>query len=130
MPRLKITDLPENTKIMHEIQRGWRNKNWENSLRNHSNDLEDLLSLIALFDYWTNSLPTDDATGLLSKEIYTDAYFSIHLACFGLYKNAYMSLRSQFETAMRLIYFSNHPLEFKLWQNGDEKWIGSIVSFV
>jgi hypothetical protein len=51
-----------------------------------------------------------------------DAYVSIHLAGLGLYKHAYMSLRSQFETAARLIYFSSHPQEYGLWKNGDEKW--------
>jgi len=62
MSRFKISDLPENTRMMHETQRGWRNKNWRDSLRNHSNDLEDLLSLIALFDYWATRLPSNDAT--------------------------------------------------------------------
>ncbi len=38
-----------------------------------------------------------------------------------------MSLRSQFETAMRLIYFSSHPLEYELWQHGDEKWMGDLL---
>lgn len=126
MTTFKKSGLHEKTLNMHETQARWRKRNWEDSLKNHSSDLEDLLSLIALFDFWKNRLPRDAARSL-SREIYTDAYFSIHLACFALYKNAYMSLRSQFETAMRLIYFSNHPLEFKMWQSGDEKWIGQLL---
>lgn len=127
MPRFKVSNLPEKTRFMHETQTKWRKKNWENTLKHHSNDLENLMSLIELFDIWKNRLPRNDATKSLSREIYSDAYFSIDLACFGLYKNAYMSLRSQFETAMRLIYFSNHPIEYKLWQSGDEKWIGQLL---
>jgi hypothetical protein len=127
MPSFKVSNLPEKTRVMHETQTKWRKKNWEDTLKNHSNDLENLISLIGLFDIWKNRLPRKDVTRSLSREIYTDAYFSIHLACFGLYKNAYMSLRSQFETAMRLIYFSNHPVEYKLWQSGDEKWMGDLL---
>lgn len=127
MAKLKIADLPDKTKIMHTTQNKWRKKNWEDTLRNKTIDLENLLSLIEVFDIWKNRLPKDDATKSLSREIFADAYMSIHLACFGLYKNAYMSLRSQLETAMRLIYFSNHPLEYRLWIGGDEKWIGDLL---
>jgi hypothetical protein len=123
MPIFKVVDLLENTQSMHRAQTRWRNKNWKDSLKNHSDEIEDLLSIIALYDFWKNRLPKNSATKSLFKEIYSDAYMSIHLSCFGLYKNAYMSLRSEFETAMRLIYFSTHPLEFELWQNGNEKWI-------
>ncbi len=125
MPNFIIADLPEKTRIMHTTR--WRKKNWEDTLRNEANDLEALLSLIEVFDIWTNRLPKNDAAKSLSREIFADAYMSIHLACFGLYKNAYMSLRSELETAMRLIYFSNHPLEYTLWQNGDEKWIRDLL---
>lgn len=127
MPSFKVSDLPEKTRIMHETQTKWRKKNWEDTLKNHSSDLENLMSLIELFDIWKNRLPRKDVTRSLSREIYTDAYYSIHLACLGLYKNAYMSLRSQFETAMRLIYFSNHPVEYELWQGGEEKWMGDLL---
>ncbi|SRR6266498_748004 len=127
MPTFKIADLPDKTKTLHTTQNRWRKKNWEDTLKNEANDLEDLLSLIDVFDIWKNRLPKDDATKSLSREIFADAYMSIHLACFGLYKNAYMSLRSQLETAMRLIYFSSHLMEYKLWQDGDEKWIGELL---
>lgn len=125
MPNFIIADLPEKTRIMHTTR--WRKKNWEDTLRNESHDVEALLSLIEVFDIWINRLPKNDAAKSLSREIFADAYMSIHLACFGLYKNAYMSLRSELETAMRLIYFSNHPLEYELWQNGDEKWIRDLI---
>jgi hypothetical protein len=128
MPSFRIADLPDKTKTMHQTEARWRKKNWNDSLKNHGNDLEELLSLIQLFDVWKNRLPrNNEAIKCLSREIYTDGYMSIHLACFGLYKSSYMSLRSQFETAMRLIYFATHPLEFKLWIGGDEKWIGGLL---
>jgi hypothetical protein len=127
MARFKISDLPDRTHSMHDIESKWRQKSWRDSLKNQYGNLEDLLSLIDLYGIWKNRLPRNDATRFLANEIYSDAYMSIHLACYGLYKNAYMSLRSQFETAMRLIYFSDHPLEFKLWETGDENWIKDLV---
>jgi hypothetical protein len=127
MPAFIVGDLPENTQSMHRTQARWRNRNWKDSLKNHSGEIERLLTIITLFDFWKNRLPKDNATKSLFKEIYADANMSIHLSCFGLYKNSYMSLRSEFETALRLIYFSNHPFEFELWQNGDEKWAEELL---
>lgn len=127
MPIFRVSDLPAQTMIMHDAEVKWRKKNWEDSLRNHSNEIEELLSLIALFNIWKNRIPQNESTRYLSKEIYTDAYISIHLASYGLYKNAYMSLRSQFETAIRLIYFSSHHHEFKLWRGGEEGWINTLL---
>ncbi len=123
MPRFKVSNLPEKTHMMHDAESRWRQQSWQNSLNNHAKELEELLTIIDLYGLWKNRWPRNDATKILSNEIYTDAYMSIHLACYGLYKNAYMSLRSQFETALRLAYFSEHSLEFKLWESGDEKWI-------
>ena len=122
MPTFKISNLPDRTKTMHYTHVRWRKKNWNDSLKNHNQDIEDLLAQLELFDIWKNRLPKNEAIKYLMREIYTDAYMSINLACVSLYKNSYMTLRSQFETAMRLIYFSNHPFEFSLWQSGDEKW--------
>jgi hypothetical protein len=123
MPNFKYSDLPDKTKSMHYTQARWRERNWRESLHTHSAELEQLLSLIELFDFWKNHLPkNNDPVKQLLREIIADAYVSIHLAGLGLYKHAYMSLRSQFETAARLIYFSSHPQEYGLWKDGDEKW--------
>ena len=127
MPNFKISDLPEKTKSMHNAQSRWRNKNWQESLHNNNTAIEDLLTLISQYDFWKNRLPRNEATKKLLRETISDAYFSIHLSSLGLYKYAYMSLRSQFETAMRLIFFSNHPLEFELWQSGNEKWVKKLL---
>ncbi len=127
MSYFKISDLSAKTKIMHDTQTKWRDKNWKESLKKHNSEIEELLSLIALFDIWRNRLPQKEAIKILAREIYTDAYFSIHFSCFGLYKYAHMSLRSVFETSLRLIYFSNHQLEFEWWKSGEEKWIRDLL---
>jgi hypothetical protein len=127
MANFRINNLSEKTRIMHDTQMRWREKNWKESLKKNNFEIEKLLSLIELFDIWKNRLQRNEAIRLLSREIYTDAYFSIHLSCFGLYKYAHMSLRSVFETTLRLIYFSNHQLELEWWQSGEEKWIGDLL---
>jgi len=127
MVRFNPKALPDKTKNMHETQRSWRGKNWRKSLKEHHNGIEEILSLLELFDFWKNRLTRDELTKYLSREIYSDGYLSVHFSCFGLYKYAYMSLRSEFETTLRLIYFSSHQLEFSWWQEGDEKWIRDLL---
>lgn len=122
MPQFKVDSLTEKAKLMHNAQLQWRNRNWKETLSSNCAQLEELLALIELLDIWKIYLPKSDTVKQLRKEIVSDAYGSIHLACFGLYKYAYMSLRSQFETAARLIYFSSHPQEYELWKSGNEQW--------
>jgi hypothetical protein len=45
---------------------------------------------------------------------------AVHFACTGLYKYAYICLRAQLETSLRLVYFSAHSVEFKWWLDGNE----------
>jgi len=127
MLRFNVNSLPGRTKNMHKTQSLWRKRNWQRTLKEHHSEIETSLNLIEFFDYWNTKLTHDEVTKTLSKEIYSDSYLSIHFACFGLYKYAHMSLRSEFETALRLIYFSNHPLEFAWWQSGNEKWTRDLL---
>lgn len=105
---------------MHESQEKWRNKNWEETLREHKSGIEKLIEKINLFDIWSNSLQDNDAAKRLIPEIFMDGYISIHFAGYGLYKYANICLRSQLETTLRLIYFSTHPVEFDWWCRGNE----------
>lgn len=125
--RFNLNNLSDRTKIMHETQAKWRDKNWKNALKNNDSKIEELLEKIELLDIWRSGLPNNEVVKSLMREIYMDAYVSIHFSCFGLYKSAYMCLRSEFETILRLIYFSNHPVEFKWWKDGNEKWIRDLL---
>lgn len=113
-------DLPELIKTMHEGQEKWRSGNWEQTLKDNETEVERLLQKIGVFDIWSNSLQNNKAAEKLIPELFIDGYISIHLACYGLYKYANICLRSQLETALRLIYFSTHPVEFDWWCKGNE----------
>lgn len=120
MSKSNLSSLPDNTKIMHESQEKWRNKNWKETLEEHKSGIEKVIEKINLFDIWSNSLQDNDAAERLIPEIFMDGYISIHFAGYGLYKHANICLRSQLETTLRLIYFSTHPVEFNWWCKGNE----------
>lgn len=120
MPRFKISDLSDETKIMHDSQKIWRNRNWKTTLGKHEGEIKELIEKINLFDIWSNKLRDVPAAKILIREIFMDAYVSIHFASYGLYKYAHTCLRSELETALRLVYFSTHKTEFKWWFEGNE----------
>jgi hypothetical protein len=105
---------------MHESQKKWRNENWNETMREHKNEVEKLLQKISIFDIWSNVLQDDEVAKTLIPEIFMDAYVSVHLAGYGLYKYAHVCLRSELETTLRLVFFSTHKVEFKWWAEGNE----------
>lgn len=117
---MKIKNLPPSTKAMFSSYKKWSNNNWTSTLNKHSSETENVLERISIFDIWSNALQDTEPTKKLIPEIFMDAYMAIHFASMGLYKYAYVCLRSQLETGLRLVYFSAHPVEFKWWLNGNE----------
>lgn len=120
MTAFRVSDLPTETKTIHESQNKWRRENWQKTLKEHKQDIEELLKKISLFDIWVNKLQHSDVAVKLMPEIFMDAYISIHFAGYGLYKYAHMCLRSELETALRLVFFSTHKVEFEWWFEGNE----------
>lgn len=128
MSKKSISNLPSSVKAMHESQEKWRTNAWEETLKKHKDEIEKMLEKINLFDIWSNSLQNNEATKRLIPEIFMDGYISIHFAGYGLYKYANVCLRSQLETALRLIYFSTHPVEFVWWCNGNESYRSGLAN--
>lgn len=62
MPRIYHANLLENTRVMYDTELRWRSKTWKESLKNHDMQLDELWSLIAVFDSWKNRLPKNEAT--------------------------------------------------------------------
>jgi len=111
--------LLELTKIMYEIQQKWSDKNCKETLRIHHREIEKLLQKTQVFATWKSKVANKYKVAKeLIPEIFMDAYISIPFACMGLYKQANVCLRAQLETALRLVYFSTHPVEFKWWYEG------------
>lgn len=105
------------TGSMYESQGKWSRKNWEDSLAAHHRDVEKLLQKLVVLGDWKTALSGKHGgvAKQLIPEIFMDSYTSVHFACMGLYKQAYVSLRAALETALRLVYFSRHPVEYKWW---------------
>lgn len=112
--------LPELTGRMYDNQKKWQSKIYQKTLAKHFSEIESLLKKMNLFDIWSNCLQEDNVANKLIPEMYIDAYASISFACFGFYKYAYMCLRSELETALNLIFFSKHPVEFDWWLGGSD----------
>lgn len=123
-------DLPELTKAMHESQERWRSETWNQTLSNHREEIEKILQKMSIFDIWSNILQDDRVAKILIPEIFMDAYVSIHFAGYGLYKYAYVCLRSELETTLRLVFFSTHEVEFKWWSEGNEWYKESVAGDV
>lgn len=116
--------LPELTKIMYAIQQKGIDKNCEETLRIHFREVEKFLQKTQIFTVWKDRLKNKYGVAKeLVPEIFMDAYISILFACMGLYKQANICLRVQLETALRLVYFSTHPVEFKWWYEGSEWYL-------
>lgn len=126
MAKFDPNNLPDLTKSMYVAQQNWSEQNWKDTLLKHSKEVEELFEKIKVYDLWENILR--DTHGSISNdlipEIRMDAILSVHFACMGLYKQANVCLRAQLETALRLVYFSTHPIEFKWWRNDNEWYLG------
>ncbi len=129
MKTFRSDRLPRLTKIMYDSQLRLNTKNWEDTLKANHQEVERLLEMISIFDSWRTSLERayGDVARDLIKETFMDAYMSVHFACMALYKQAHVSLRTELETALRLVYFSSHPVEFKWWRDDKDYFHGRHV---
>lgn len=69
-------------------------------------------------------LVEDERIGLVMKEVCHDLISSVYMASNGMYRNAYICLRSAIELALAVLYFLDHNFDFLLWQQNqyDVKW--------
>lgn len=121
--------LPRLTKIMYDSQQKLNTRNWEDTLKANYREIEKLLLAVSIFDIWRNKLARQygDVARDLIKETFMDAYMSVHFSCMALYKQAHVSLRTELETALRLVYFTTHPTEFRWWHEDKDYFKGKHV---
>lgn len=120
MTYIEPNELPQLTKNMYQTMNKLSGKNWEETLKNHSGEIEEMLNKVKLFDIWSRALQASEPSSKLIPEIFVDTYMSVYFACIAFYKYAYVCLRSEIETVLRLVFFSTHPIEFKWWLDGNE----------
>jgi len=105
---------------IHDLFCRWSEINWNETIDQKPAEVSNVVEVTEVFDFWASKLSNSPVGKKLFPEIFMDCNMSINFACMGLYKYAYMSLRSELETALRLIYFEKHPVEYDWWTNGIE----------
>ncbi|WP_366923615.1 hypothetical protein MFMK1_000521 [Metallumcola ferriviriculae] len=82
-----------------------------------------MISRPNLLDYWSDIL-TDLSTNIILKEIGYDLLSSIYISTNGMYRNAYISLRSAVELGISFFYFTDHNYHFLQWKRNvfDMTW--------
>lgn len=122
MAKFRVDRLPPLARSMFESQLNWGDKNWKDTFRSHAREVNGLLDDISIFDLWKKTL--GNKYGKIGQEllpeIFMDAYVSVHFACMGLYKQGHVCLRAELETALRLVYFAVHPVEYSWWCSGKD----------
>lgn len=130
MARFKIDDLPQLLKAVHNAQNKWRKQNWKKSIIDESNEIEKVLEILNLYGKWKNKFHGDIIAEKIIPEIFADGINGLHFALLGLYKYANMCLRSQMESALRMIYFIDHKIEYEWWLNDNEWYLNIKQTYV
>lgn len=117
MKTFDLNKMPELIKILFKIQQTLADTNSKETLRFHYKKIDELLRQTQILVVWKDLLHKrrPDLPKELIPEIFMDAYISVAFACMGMYKQANVSLRGELETALRLVYFSTHQVEFRWW---------------
>ena len=63
-----------------------------------------------------STLVEDEQIVLVMKEVCHDLISSVYMASNGMYRNAYICLRSAIELALAVLYFLDHNFDFLLWK--------------
>ena len=113
--RIRSVDLDKNRRRL--------TKNLNSTVKSFKSDLESMMESIQSISHWSNALQDTNSLGLVN-EIFMDAYMSVNFSSMGLYKYANTALRSALENSLNWVYFSNHPIEFGWWKNGEEWFLG------
>lgn len=94
-------------------------KDLAENISRHAEDFpERIAAMVAhlnLLDYWIDKL-TDIPTKIILQEIGYDLLSSIYISSNGMYRNAYISLRSAIELGIGFFYFTDNNYDFLQWK--------------
>ncbi|WP_342557221.1 hypothetical protein [Lysinibacillus sp. FSL P4-0201] len=98
----------------------------ENTMKtvdNHGELYAEMLHYLEMLNLWSNKLDSYEPKAVL-KEVCYDLLSSLYIAAQGMYRNAYICLRSALELGMSFIYFIDRNYEYLLWKANDYdmKW--------
>ncbi|MGD2406309.1 hypothetical protein D9R10_08985 [Bacillus velezensis] len=98
----------------------------ENTLKtvnNHGELYAEMLHYLEMLNLWSSKLEAYNSNIVLQEVCY-DLLSSLYIAAQGMYRNAYICLRSALELGMSFIYFIDRNYEYLLWKENDYdmKW--------
>lgn len=90
---------------------------------NHGELYAEMLHYLEMLHLWSDKLEEYEASAVL-KEVCYDLLSSLYISAQGMYRNAYICLRSALELGMSFIYFIDRNYEYLLWKvnDYDMKW--------
>lgn len=89
-------------------------ENFNISLMENENIIKKILFQIEVIEEIINK--TNKAANIMMKEVVYDLETSIYSGLIGLYRNAYISLRSEIELCLAYIYFVDHNYNYIFWK--------------
>jgi len=98
----------------------------ENALRSFTENttiFSEMMLALEMLNHWEMNLSNIEQIAVL-KEVCYDALSSLYISSQGMYRNAYISLRSALELGLSFIYFVDRNYEYLLWKvnDYDMKW--------
>ncbi|SCM92589.1 Putative uncharacterized protein [Bacillus mycoides] len=98
-------------------------ENFSLTMDGHGETYADMLHYLEILNIWEEKLNVFDQNILL-KEVCYDLLSSLYISAQGMYRNAYICLRSALELGLSFIYFVDRNYEYMLWQKNDYdmKW--------
>ncbi|HWO95415.1 MAG TPA: hypothetical protein VNM45_03545 [Bacillus sp. (in: firmicutes)] len=117
--------LPRIVEEMLHVSRHM-NSNFESCVEKHPEDFANAHLNLNVLDNWVQYLKQNkeiEAVDVLQEATW-DLFSSIYSTANGLYRTAFMSIRSALELGISFLYFYDHNYDFLLWKKDmyDVKW--------
>lgn len=107
-----VTDM-DLLKIMEDFDLYMHNLTKEH-FENHDKEVIELYSLLECFSNF-KAIYSDIESNIILDEVQADLFSSIYLSNKGMYRNAFISLRSSLELGIGYLYFIDNNLDYIKW---------------
>lgn len=101
-----LKEMNEFDSYMHELI--------SQHFENHEKEIIELYNLIEILKSFNDIYPKTESN-LIMDEVITDLFSSIYLSMKGMYRNAFISLRSALELGVGYLYFLDNNLDYVKW---------------
>lgn len=105
-------------KLVFEKSADSLTKNTLETIENNEELYAEMVHYLDMLNLWTSKLQGYEQVAVL-KEVCYDLLSSLYIAAQGMYRNAYICLRSALELGMSFSYFIDRNYEYLLWKAND-----------